>query len=104
MAAVLWLVTRMTEIEVAGEKQPLTLEQIEFLREHIRDLRSGSTRGEMWSQLRPWVNTAELPLVEDGGSTRHAMQTYDLGYGYRLRLVFDPSNDSIFRRAEVFKR
>jgi hypothetical protein len=104
LVGLLFLITTFTEIEVPGEKQPLTMEQIDYLREHVRDLRSGSSRGEMWNQLRPWINTAELELVDDGGSARHSTQTYQLGHGYLLRLMFDPANDSTFRRAEVFKR
>lgn len=89
-----------------GQEVPktLTLEQIEYAKAHISDIRPGLERGEMWDQLRPMLGNVLPHLIDDSAPASNTAQSYDLGHGYILRLYFDPKNDVIYRRAEIVKR
>lgn len=83
---------------------PMTLDEIEQAKTRLGEVRPGISRGEMWDQLGPILGNIRLDTVEDTGATSHATQTYRLGHGYVLRVMFDPKDDTIFRRAEIVQR
>ena len=93
-------------LENTTKKPPvtLTLEQIEYAKAHLSEIRPGIERGEMWHQLRPMLGNILPKITNDSAPASHTSQSYDLGHGYVLRLFFDPKNDVIFRRAEIVKR